>query len=79
MSFFDTTPGGRIVNRFGKDMDVIDSKIPTFIRVSLASVVPVLCTFAVVTYIIPIFALTFLPICVIFIIIKVSFPELYMA
>jgi len=28
MAFFDTTPLGRIINRFSKDIDDVDSRIP---------------------------------------------------
>ena len=32
MSFFDTTPIGRIINRFGQDMYTIDSQLMTALR-----------------------------------------------
>lgn len=53
MSFFDTTPQGRIVNRFSKDVDVLDSTMPMIMRGWLTCLLQVLATFLVIMYTTP--------------------------
>ena len=61
MSFFDTTPLGRIMNRFSKDIYNIDEVIPISIDDFLASFFMVVSVILVVTISTPIFVVVILP------------------
>ncbi|XP_054264491.1 ATP-binding cassette sub-family C member 3-like [Macrosteles quadrilineatus] len=62
MSFFDTTPTGRLVNRFGKDVDVIDNTLPFTFSTALTGFGNVIGTIVVITYSTPLFATVILPV-----------------
>lgn len=42
MSWFDTTPIGRVMNRFGKDIDVLDNQLSNLIRQCASTVLSIL-------------------------------------
>ncbi|XP_011699220.1 PREDICTED: multidrug resistance-associated protein 1 isoform X8 [Wasmannia auropunctata] len=62
LGFFDTTPSGRILNRFGKDIDTIDNILPPSIRAWLFCLASVIATLVVISYSTPIFIAVILPI-----------------
>lgn len=72
MSFFDTTPSGRILNRFSSDVDVIDNTLPGTLRVALTQVFIVLSTLIVISYSTPIFMTVIIPLGFLYYLVQVS-------
>jgi len=73
MSFFDTTPIGRIVNRFARDVETVDSLLPGTSRMWINIFFSTLSTMVVISYSMPIFLSVILPIGIIYYLIQVSF------
>ncbi|XP_063818327.1 ATP-binding cassette sub-family C member 2 [Pseudophryne corroboree] len=61
MTFFDTTPTGRIVNRFAKDIFTVDETIPMSFRSWLNCVLGVISTLFLICLATPIFAAVIVP------------------
>ncbi|XP_044292155.1 ATP-binding cassette sub-family C member 2 isoform X2 [Varanus komodoensis] len=66
MSFFDSTPIGRIVNRFAKDMFTVDESIPMSFRSWLNCFLGVISTLLIICLATPFFAIILLPLAILY-------------
>lgn len=66
MVFFDTTPSGRIVNRFAKDIFTVDEMIPMSFRSWILCLLGVLGTLFVICLATPIFTAVVVPMAVVY-------------
>lgn len=66
MSFFDTTPLGRIINRFSRDVDIIDCAIIPSVRSWIVCVFAVFTTITAISYSTPIFLSVIVPMGIIY-------------
>ncbi len=70
MAFFDTTPIGRIINRFSKDISACDSTLPQLIGQWMFFASNFLGTIILITLVLPLFAAAIIPISFLFLIVQ---------
>nr|UOF76394.1 multidrug resistance-associated protein [Bursaphelenchus xylophilus] len=71
--FFDVTPLGRILNRFGKEMETVDLRLNNLFRFLLVCILSVLSTITVISISSPIFLLFMFPLAIVYILILTYF------
>ena len=70
MSFFDKTPIGRIINRFSKDIYLIDETIPRSISSFLNSFFGIILVFFIICYATPLFITVIIPMAIFYFIVQ---------
>ncbi|NWI59307.1 MRP7 protein, partial [Calyptomena viridis] len=66
VTFFDTTPMGRILNRFSSDLYCVDDSLPFMLNIFLANMYGLLGTLVIMTYGLPWIGLVLLPLAVLY-------------
>ncbi|KAF8364170.1 hypothetical protein PRIPAC_91093 [Pristionchus pacificus] len=69
ISFFDTTPTGRILNRCSKDIDTIDSQLVQNLKTFIQCVFGIVTTLVMIVTSTPIFVVVIIPLAIIYILI----------
>ncbi|CAL4102207.1 unnamed protein product, partial [Meganyctiphanes norvegica] len=73
MNFFDSNPSGRIINRFSKEVDTLDSTLPGLLRIASTYIMQVIFTLIVIIISTPIAASIIVPVMVIYCLIQRMF------
>ena len=71
MVFFDVTPLGRIVNRFSKDIDAIDTMVPQNAHMFLMCFLHVMGTIVVISMGTPLFLSVIIPLLLLYVLVQV--------
>ncbi|GMR50270.1 hypothetical protein PMAYCL1PPCAC_20465, partial [Pristionchus mayeri] len=75
MQFFDITPIGRILNRLSRELDVIDSMIPSNVQILFYNFLQVVAIIVVTSYSTPIFIPVIIPLAAVyFVLVKLYIP-----
>ncbi|ESO91182.1 hypothetical protein LOTGIDRAFT_153611 [Lottia gigantea] len=61
MIFFETTPIGRIINRFSRDVETIDNNLPQIFSMWIVTIYSVASTFVVISVATPLFLMVIVP------------------
>ncbi|XP_069753243.1 ATP-binding cassette sub-family C member 5 isoform X4 [Narcine bancroftii] len=70
MKFFDITPSGRILNRFSKDMDEVDTRLPFQTEMLIQNIILVFCCTGVIGSVFPWFLVAVGPLAILFMILN---------
>ncbi|CDW52941.1 multidrug resistanceprotein k; multidrug resistan ceprotein j; multidrug resistanceprotein b [Trichuris trichiura] len=70
MSFYETTPLGRIVNRIGKDIDMVDNLLPNNIRGLMNTVTQVITTLVIIMINMSVFGVVVIPLAVLYVLLQ---------
>ncbi|XP_004459255.1 ATP-binding cassette sub-family C member 2 isoform X1 [Dasypus novemcinctus] len=73
MSFFDTTPSGRIVNRFSGDISTVDDILPGSLRSWLLCFLGIISTLIMICMATPVFILVVIPLAIIYVLVQIFY------
>ncbi|GBN32008.1 Canalicular multispecific organic anion transporter 1 [Araneus ventricosus] len=73
MAFFDTTPLGRILNRFGKDIDIVDVSIPGKLQNVVMVIIAAIGSLIVISMTHPVFIVIMIPLCIVYTFVQIFY------